>query len=159
MTTFIRYGLLFCVAWLGGCTYIGTSTPIVDSAVPVDNKLAGSWVSVKEGGLFNVIEDTEANKLHVVAAGPGSGTDSCSVFETRTLQFTNYGLLEVSIQDGAYECISPHKNLFSSDLEKLEKTGLVYAITPYKLAKLNDPEMAEFKENNAEWIVKLIKYS
>ena len=158
MTALIRCVLLFCVAWLGGCTYVGTTTPITDSSVSADKRLIGFWVPLGGVGLFNVIEDTEANKLYVVAPGLGSGMGSCLIIETRTLQFIGYGLLEIPIQDGVYECISPHKNFFSSDLEKLEKAGLVYGIAPYKLAKLNDPEMAEFKEENAESIQKLIDY-
>ena len=104
----MRCVLLLCLAWLSGCAYVGTSIPITDSSVPADQKLIGSWVNIdREKGLFNVVEDKESNKLYVIGVGPGSTKHSCFVAELRTLQLTDYGFLELSVQDGIYECLPP----------------------------------------------------
>ena len=108
MATLMRCVLLLCLAWLSGCAYVGTSIPITDSSVPADQKLIGSWVNIdREKGLFNVVEDKESNKLYVIGVGPGSTKRSCLVAELRTLQLTDYGFLELSVQDGIYECLPP----------------------------------------------------
>ena len=112
MTTLIRSVLLLCLVWLGGCTYVSTTTPITDPSVPADQKLIGSWVNVDtENGLFNVIEDKESNKLYVIGVAPGNTKDSCFVAELRTLQLTDYGFLELSVQDGVYGCLPPREKL------------------------------------------------
>jgi len=161
MTTLIRPVLLFCLVWLGGCTYVGTTTPITDPSVPADQKLIGSWAQLKDLTPYKVIEDKESNKLYVVLVDfRSNGTDSCVVFEMRTLQLTDYGLFEVSIQDGAYECVSPHQNIMGINWDEYKQAGLgqFYAFSFYKISKLNSPELAEFKENNKESIDKLINY-
>ena len=119
MTTLLRSVLLLCLAWLGGCTYVGTVTPITDPSVPADQKLIGSWVNIDRGkGLFNVVEDKESNKLYVIGVGPGSTKDSCFVAELRTLQLTDYGFLELSVQDGIYECLPPTREANSQICSK-----------------------------------------
>jgi len=161
MNAVMRSIFLLCLVWLGGCTYVGTATPITDPSVPADQKLVGSWAHLKDLSLFNVIENKESNKLYVVGINPGvDGTNSCVVWEIRTLQQTDYGLFEVSIQDGAYECVSPHQNAFFINWDKYMQAGLgqFYAFSFYKISKLNNPGLAEFKENNKESIDKLINY-
>ena len=154
----MRCVLLLCLVWLGGCTYVGTTTPITDPSVPADQKLIGSWANA-DHGLFNVIEDKESNKLYVIGVGPGSTKDYCLVAELRTLQLTDYGFLELSVQDGIYECLPPHeRNKLTDMFEMPEDSGLTYVLVPYRLAKLNDPEVAKFKDKNNESIQKLIDY-
>ena len=149
MTTLIRSVLLLCLVWLGGCTAVGTTTPITDPSVPADQKLIGSWVNVDtENGLFNVIEDKESNKLYVIGVGPGSTKDSCFVAELRTLQLTDYGFLELSVQDGVYGCLPPLERNWTRMFEMPKDSGLTYVLVPYRLVKLNDPEVAKFKDKN-----------
>ena len=60
MTTLLRSVLLLCLVWIGGCTAVGTGTPITDPSVPADQQLIGSWVQLcYELALYNVVEDKE----------------------------------------------------------------------------------------------------
>ena len=55
--------------------------------------------------------------------------------------------------------LAPHERRKLTDfLEMPKDSGLTYVLSPYRLAKLNDPEVAEFRDKNTESIQKLIDY-